>query len=71
MNPTAIFTLLSPLELLRQAGGIVKAILALLMPACLVSRGVIIDTLRRFRRLRRLARQLRAQQKKGRTKDRP
>ena len=71
MNPTAIFTLLSPLELLRQAGGIVKAILALLMPASLVSRGVIIDKLRRFRRLRRLARQLRAQQKKGRTKDRP
>ena len=71
MNPTAIFTLLSPLEQLRQAGGIVKAILALLMPASLVSRGVIIDKLRRFRRLRRLARQLRAQQKKGRTKDRP
>ena len=71
MNPTAISTLLSPLDLLRQAGGIVKAILALLMPACFVSRGVIIDTLRRFRRLRRLARQLRAQQKKGRTKDRP
>ncbi|WP_308920834.1 protein TolQ [Janthinobacterium sp. J1-1] len=55
MNPTTISAHLSPLELFQQADLIVKAIIVLLILASLVSWGVIIDKLLRFKRLQRSA----------------
>lgn len=55
MNPTQISAHLSPLELFQQADIIVKSIIVLLILASLVSWGVIIDKLLRFRRLQRSA----------------
>ena len=55
MNPTTISAHLSPLELFQQADFIVKSIIVLLILASLVSWGVIIDKLLRFKRLQRSA----------------
>ena len=55
MNPTTISAHLSPLELFQQADLIVKSIIVLLILASLVSWGVIIDKLLRFKRLQRSA----------------
>lgn len=55
MSATAVTAHLSPLELFQQADLIVKAIIVLLIAASLVSWGVIVDKLLRFRRLQRSA----------------